>query len=189
MNQPVDGLRRRIGAMHQLWQHAAADMTLEQVNHHERPGVLPIAFSLVHFVRGEDETISDLDGTRPALWSTGGWAERVGMTAPYPGRGTPIDRAETLHLGDLDAWRAYQREVFAQTEAWLATLAPERLDDVVVPGPLPESSRGAFVTYVVGMEGPIRLEDALECFIYQHGIRHLGEMEHARALVGLHGMT
>ena len=31
--------------------------------------------------------------------------------------------------------------------------------------------------------------DVLECFVYQHGLRHMGEIEHGRALVGLKGMT
>jgi hypothetical protein len=31
--------------------------------------------------------------------------------------------------------------------------------------------------------------DAVECWIYQHALRHMGEIEHARGLVGLHGMT
>jgi len=41
----------------------------------------------------------------------------------------------------------------------------------------------------VGAERGISRSDALECWIYQHGLRHMGEIEHARALVGLGGMT
>jgi len=41
---------------------------------------------------------------------------------------------------------------------------------------------------VAGEPGITRL-DALECWIYQHGLRHMGEIEHGRALVGLEGMT
>jgi hypothetical protein len=42
----VDSLRRRVRGMNTLWQRDVSDMTLDQVNHHERPGVLPIAFSV-----------------------------------------------------------------------------------------------------------------------------------------------
>ena len=35
----------------------------------------------------------------------------------------------------------------------------------------------------------ITLLDATECWIYQHGLRHMGEIELARGLVGLGGMT
>ena len=35
----------------------------------------------------------------------------------------------------------------------------------------------------------LRRLEVLECFVYQHGLRHMGEIEHGRALVGLQGMT
>jgi hypothetical protein len=31
--------------------------------------------------------------------------------------------------------------------------------------------------------------DGIECWLYQHGLRHMGEIEHARAFVGLTGFT
>ena len=39
------------------------------------------------------------------------------------------------------------------------------------------------------MGRPIRKLEVLECFVYQHGLRHMGEVEHARAFFGLGGMT
>jgi hypothetical protein len=41
----------------------------------------------------------------------------------------------------------------------------------------------------VAGEAGITVLDAAECWIYQHGLRHMGEIEHARGLVGLTGMT
>ena len=41
----------------------------------------------------------------------------------------------------------------------------------------------------VGGDAGITRLDAMECWWYQHGLRHMGEIEHARALVGLQGMT
>jgi hypothetical protein len=38
-------------------------------------------------------------------------------------------------------------------------------------------------------EDGITVLDAVECWIYQHGLRHMGEIELARGLVGLGGMT
>jgi TPR repeat protein len=37
--------------MNALWERAASDLTLEQVNHHEREGVLPMAFSFAHYMK------------------------------------------------------------------------------------------------------------------------------------------
>jgi hypothetical protein len=39
----VESLRNRIRAMNVLWERAISDMTLAQVSHHEREGVLPRA--------------------------------------------------------------------------------------------------------------------------------------------------
>jgi hypothetical protein len=46
-------------------------------------------------------------------------------------------------------------------------------------------------TYSALCAGPqgITLLDAIECWHYQHGLRHMGEIELARGLVGLGGMT
>jgi hypothetical protein len=46
-----------------------------------------------------------------------------------------------------------------------------------------------FCAIVIGPGAPLRKLDVLECFVYQHGLRHMGEIEHGRALVGLSGMT
>ena len=53
----VDSLRNRIRALNALWERAIADLTLGQVNHHERAGVLPIAFSFSHYIRAQDEAV------------------------------------------------------------------------------------------------------------------------------------
>ena len=64
-------------------------MTLEQVNHVERDAVLPIAFSLFHFVNMEDTTypvVSDGDG--PV--GNDDWAARLQLTVTGLG-GTPVE--------------------------------------------------------------------------------------------------
>ena len=53
--------------------------------------------------------------------------------------------------------------------------------------PSPQGVHAALIQ-LAGEAGMTRL-DATECWIYQHGLRHMGEIEHARALVGLQGMT
>jgi hypothetical protein len=45
-----------------------------------------------------------------------------------------------------------------------------------------------FSARVAGPEG-ITVLDGVECWLYQHGLRHMGEIELARAFVGLQGMT
>ena len=71
----LDSLQRRIAGMHSLWREALDTMTAEQVNHCERPGVLPIAFSVNHQPRLEDSSLMLL-GADASLWITQGWAAR-----------------------------------------------------------------------------------------------------------------
>ena len=163
-------------------------MTLEQVNHHEREGVLPIAFSFSHFMRAQDQTVSALFLRERPLWQSGGWAGRIGVTVDAFGREEPVEEMELLRFGDLDAWKEYQALVLARTDAVLETLTVEQLLEVVMPQ-LPPNMLNMFAAIVVGAGNPLRRLDALECFVYQHGLRHMGEVEHGRALVGLGGMT
>lgn len=179
-------LARRMRPVHASWQEAVSDLTLDHVNHHERAGVLPIAFSLMHLVNTEDfRACERLTGQDPC-WVTGGWAEKVGNTVPAVFRGTPMEIAESLRFGDVEAWRAYQSAVFQQTIDLLTATDDARWDEVYLEA-VPASQQGGFLHHLVG-DGPVLLGDYLEVVIYHHGLRHLGELEHARALVGLRGV-
>lgn len=185
MNQ-FHELARRMRPVHHAWQVAVADLTLAQVNHHERAGVLPISFTVMHLVNTEDfRSCASVTGQEP-LWRSGGWAERVGVTVPSVMRGTPMEVAETLRFADIDAWREYQSAVFSQTRTLLAEVDPARWDEVYLES-VPASMHGGFLHHLVGDE-PVRLSDYLDVVVYHHAIRHLGELEHARALVGLGGV-
>ncbi|NCX05981.1 MAG: hypothetical protein EBW68_09410, partial [Actinobacteria bacterium] len=58
----LDSLRRRFRALFSLYEDATATMTLEQVNHREKPRVMPIAFSLFHYVNMIDASMMMLTG-------------------------------------------------------------------------------------------------------------------------------
>ena len=184
----VTSLRNRIRAVNTLWERAVSDMTLEHVNHHERSGVLPIAFSLNHFMRAQDLSISRFFLEEPPLWDSGGWAKRIGVTVDRLGREESVEQMERLRFADFSAWRAYQSGVIERTSRVLESISEEMLAQVVMPS-LPPNMQNIFCGIVVGPGNPIRKLEVLECFVYQHGLRHMGEMEHARALVGLRGMT
>lgn len=177
---------QRLRALHGLWDRGIADLSLEQVNHVERAGVLPIAFSLVHVVQGQDAHGGDLLDLDGQLWPE--HAARFGFTGVIPSRGTPMADAERVRIGDLGAWRTYQRAVFDRTERALEGMGDERLELPMFGGERPASLRGGFLEAYVP-EGPITRRHAIEAWLYQHGCRHLGELEHARALVGLGGLS
>jgi hypothetical protein len=184
----VNSLRNRIRAVNALWERAVSDMTLEHVNHHERPGVLPIAFSLSHCMRAQDASISLFFLGEPPLWESEGWAQRIGVTIDRLGREESVEEMERLRFADFSAWLAYQSKVIERTSRVLESVTEETLAEVVMPA-LPPNMQNIFCGIVVGRGNPIRKLEVFECFVYQHGLRHMGEMEHARALVGLGGMT
>lgn len=177
-------LAERVSAMHRLWDHLTADLTAEHVNHFERSGVLPIAFTLAHAVPNEDHSVASLLGGE-RLWDT--HAERVGLSGKLPRRGTPIEEAERTRIRDVDAWRGYQRAVFERTESAIAAAPLDRLAERHEI--TPQALKGGFLELLVGTPERVRVIDTLEAWVYQHGVRHVGELEHARALVGLKGVT
>jgi hypothetical protein len=182
----VDSLRRRMRAMHSLYADALATMGPEHVNHFEREGVLPIAFSLFHYTNMQDVSFAVISG-QPVLWDAG-WQARVRMAVDDHGKERTVDEMVHQRIGDYEAFGEYQRAVFGRTETWLDDLDGAELTRVIIPRPLPPVVADTFSARVAGEQG-ITVLDALECWIYQHGLRHMGEIELARGLVGLGGMT
>lgn len=173
-------------AMHSLYHQACDTMDGDHVNHFEREGVLPIAFSLFHIVNMIDASFMLMTGTMP-IWNQE-WQEKVQMSVNDHGKHRTVDEMVYQRIGDFDAFKQYMQAVFSRTEAWLDGLDPAELDRVVVPRPFPPQIASTYSARVAGEQG-ITLLDAAECWIYQHGLRHMGEIELARGLVGLGGMT
>ena len=182
----LDSLQRRMHALFSLYYDAVATMDLDQVNHFEREGVLPIAFSLFHIVNMVDASFLLMTGT-PPIWDAE-WEAKVHPAIADHGKHRTV--AEMVHqrIGDYAAFQEYMAAVFTRTEQWLDGLDPEELSRVVIERPLPDQVASTYSARVAGPEG-ITLLDAAECWIYQHGLRHMGEIELARGLVGLQGMT
>ena len=186
MSGTLDSLQRRMRALHSLWEDAVSSMSLGQVNHVERRPVLPIAFSLFHMAQIEDGSAVML-GAGDLIYDDAR-GKRMGLAILDHGKHRAVDEMVDQRIGDYDAYCDYQSQVFARTESWVATLDDAALDEVVVERPFPPQIASTFSARVAGEIGMTR-RDAIECWIYQHGLRHMGEVEHARALVGLEGMT
>jgi hypothetical protein len=179
-------LLRRLAAVHSLYYDACATMTLEQVNAVTQPTTLPIAFSLVHQVLIEDASIVFLGGPLPQF--DDGWARDIGLEIVNDGKEKSVEEMMHQRVGDFEALQAFQRLVFSATEDFAGSIEPSTFNDVIVPTPYGPTIANTFSARVGG-EGGITRSDALECWIYQHALRHMGEIEHARSLVGLQGMT
>ncbi len=181
-----DSLSRRLRAVHHLYREACATMSLAQVNAVAAPTTLPIAFSLVHQLLIEDVSRALCGG--PAPLCVPATLEPLGLEIPDHGKERSVEEMMAQRIGDYDAFRELQATVFVATEDYVAAVALTALDEVLVAAPYPERLATTF-SALVGAERGITRSDALECWIYQHALRHLGEIEHARSLVGLGGMT
>jgi hypothetical protein len=179
-------LSRRLNAVHSLYFEACATMDLEQVNRVVVPDVLPIAFSLVHQLLIEDGSVVFLGGPMPLMSES--WANDMGLAINDPGKEKTVDEMMHQRIGDYEAFLEFQRLVFHATEQFVATVEPSSFSDVIVAFPYGPRIAQTFSARVGGDAGITR-SDAFECWIYQHALRHMGEIEHARALVGLAGMT
>ncbi len=182
----LDSLQRRMAAMHSLYYQAVSTMGPEHVNHYEREHVLPIAFSLFHYTNQEDANFMFLTGIMP-IWSDE-WQARVQMAINDHGKERTVAEMEHQRIGDFAEFKAYQRTVFERTEAYLAEMDPADFTRVVIPRPFPPQVANTYSARVAGPEG-VTVLDGFECWLYQHGLRHMGEIELARGLVGLGGMT
>ena len=182
----LDSLQRRMAAMHSLYYQAVDTMGLEHVNHYEREHVLPIAFSLFHYTNQEDANFLFITGVAP-IWGDE-WQAQVQMAINDHGKERTVAEMEHQRIGDFEAFKRYQRTVFDRTEAYLAEMEPSDFTRVIIKRPFPPQVASTYSARVAGAEG-ITVLDGFECWLYQHGLRHMGEIELARGLVGLGGMT
>lgn len=182
----LDSLRRRFRAMHSLYEDATSTMTLEQVNHREKERVMPIAFSLFHYVNMQDASFMILTGEAPICNDE--ILDAINPAIRDHGKHKTVDEMDVQQIGDYDAFINYMNAVFARTENWLATLAPDDLHRVLLTRPFGPAIANTFSARVAADHG-LTVLDGIECWLYQHGLRHMGEIELARAFVGLEGMT
>ena len=186
LNLIQDSLLRRMRTMHSLYYQAVGTMELHHVNHFEREGVLPIAFSLFHYTNMQDATFMGISGELP-IWNDD-WQARVRMAINDHGKERPVSDMIHQRIGDFEAFKEYQRAVFSRTETYIEHMDPAEFERVIVAPPYPPQIASTYSAMCAGPQG-ITVLDAFECWHYQHGLRHMGEIELARGLVGLGGMT
>ena len=104
-------------------------------------------------------------------------------------------QGEERRRDDAPAHRRLRRVPRIPTTGLFARLSnssprsiPRHSPTCIVALPYGATLAQTFSARVAGEAGITR-SDAIECWIYQHALRHMGEIEHARALVGLSGMT
>ncbi len=171
---PLGILQTSMDSMHAMLDKVVADMTLAQLNFRPKEGGVSPFFSLWHYVRTEDNVINWVIHRRPTVWMEGGLDEQLGLHRTSQGTGMTADEANAVVLRDLDLWKEYQPRVWQRTAEYLRSMDPAEFDTRrVTIKPLPEMS----------------LWNGLYGICLSHGYRHIGEIEYARGIIGLGGLT
>lgn len=171
---PLGILQTSMPSMHALLDKAVEDMTVEQLNFRPREGGVSPFFSLWHYVRTEDNVISWVIQRRPTVWLNGSYDEKLALHRTAQGTGMTKDEADAVVLRDLEIWRDYQTGVWQATSEYLTSMDPDEFEQRrVTIKPLPEMS----------------LWGGLYGICLSHGYRHIGEIEYARGIIGLGGLT
>lgn len=181
-----DSLLRRMRTMHSLYYEATDTMTIEQVNTVVAPNMLPIAFCLFHYTNLHDAAFMGISGAMP-IWNDE-WQAKVQVAIDTHGKDEAPDRMIDQRIGDYEAFKAYQRAVFDRTEAHIESVDGADFERVIVAPPYPPQIVNTYSERCAGPRGILVL-DAIECWLYQHGLRHMGEIEMLRGHFGLGGVT
>jgi hypothetical protein len=125
-------LRQQLQTAHQWMEGTMADVTAEQA-HWLPPGTAtPLGASYLHAVIAEDGIVHGMLQQKPPL-AAGEWADRTGGSEPMPLPGPqwadygPWTRRVQVDLAEA---KVYAQAVYAASDAYLATLTPEQLDEV-----------------------------------------------------------
>jgi hypothetical protein len=166
-------LRDAFKSTHRVLEDTMNDVTPEHA-HWAPPGVAnPLGATYAHVVCGEDFMIHTLIQGEKPLAATA-WAGKVGLSE-MPPRPGPDYAAWTRSVRlDLPAFREYARAVYADTDAYLASLTDEGLD-----GPLDMS--------IFGM-GQQTIGFFLSNVLIEHLNQHCGEIACLKGIQGVQGL-
>ena len=169
----IEVVQEGLDGMHAMLDRAVPDMTAEQWNARPADEGVSAFFSLWHYVRTEDNIVNWVAQQQMTVWINGGWDEHFGLHRTSQGTGMTKEQADAVLLTDVDAWLQYQQQVWESTSRWISTLREADLGNEIVIRPTP----------------PMTIWQALTGMLLYHGFRHVGEVEHARGLLSLGGLT
>ncbi len=169
----IEVIQEGLDGMHAMLDRAVPQMTVDQWNARPADDGVSAFFSLWHYVRTEDNIVNWVVHRRPTVWLDGGWDERFGLHRTSQGTGMTKAEADAVLLNDVDAWLEYQQGVWRVTSEWVGSLRNAELSEEITIRPTP----------------PMTIWQALTGMLLYHGYRHVGEVEHARGLLGLGGLT
>lgn len=171
---PLSILRNGLHNMHGMLDTAVNGMTAEQLNFRPKEGGVSPFFSLWHYVRTEDNIVNFVIQRRNTAWLEGGYDQVFGLHRTGQGTSMTEDEANAVRINDVKRWMEYQQKVWQATDEYLASMSPSEFEERRV---------------TIKPVGEMSLWDGLYGMCLSHGYRHVGEIEYARGVQGLGGLT
>lgn len=129
----VELLRAQLKDAHDAIEETMADVTQELLDRMPSGVANPIGERYAHNATAEDSLVNLIvRGEAPLMSST--WQGRTGISEPRFGSDPQYARSVRVQLG---AVKDYARAVYAQSDAYLASLKDADLDRIVDMSPLP----------------------------------------------------
>lgn len=160
----AEAMRASFAGAHNWYNGTVADVTEEQ-SKSLPPGVVhPIGELAAHILNTEDSMIA-MAKAQPTIWESEGWGAKLGIDTMFMhGGSNEVARATRVNVADL---AEYGQKVFANTDAYLASLTDADLDREIE---------------VLGSK--MKAGDFLGGILLGNTYAHVGEIS---ALKGLHG--
>ncbi len=166
----LTSLRGQLGQAHEIIEQAVAGLTPEQLHHRgEGSTIQSIGGIYAHMVTSEDYLLNVMVREQPTfVFESGGWLEKTGFNPGSDGRLSEKTSAAAREA-NFGALREYAQAVYAETDAWLATLSEADLERPI---------------HVAWLGADMPLGQFLGTVIVWHAIHHGGEI---CALIGVQG--
>lgn len=143
-------LGEAFGRLPAIVRNAVHDLTPEQLASPPAPGANSIGWLIWHLTRVQDDHMAELID-EPQIWETGDWGPRFGLPSDPSNTGYSHDpdEAAAVHPESPDALVAYYDAVAARTNAYIAGITADDLDQVVDDAWDPPVTLGARLVSVI----------------------------------------
>jgi len=162
----IDGIEQ----VNSWWDDALKNLTDEQANWLLPGNTVSIGFNAWHALRTQDDIVNFvLQGRKPTVWMSEGFAERLGLPPVGQGTGMPLEDARKLQV-QVAPLREYNQRVKEVTLEFINNVPLEDLEAIQPIRPLGEMPKWKVLRQVV----------------MTHSFMHLGEVN---AIKGAQGMA
>ena len=163
---------------------ALEGLTPAEIKWQPRADANSIGIILFHVARSEDGSIQSMLQSKPQLWESGKWYQKLKKAIDDRGAHYTEQQVAAFIVPDMKDLLGYFEAVHAQTFEYLKTLTPDKLDQKVnLPpmGPPPQRAPG-------GQAGPPRrppfepIVGSILLHTVTHLAQHAGEISYLRGL-------